>query len=175
MDVSRIFRRRFSPKECIELKEDVHLFEGDHLLITSWKTLRPKRELASGISLYLPEEGWKINRFLRADGTLMYWYCDIILAEPHEDGGTVFTDLLVDIVVYPDGQMQVWDLGEAGDVLNRGDISAEMLSEALRRTDRLLRLLYRGAFGCLQKVLIDAEQGIFPKKDATLADLLTAE
>ncbi|MBO4766428.1 MAG: DUF402 domain-containing protein [Lachnospiraceae bacterium] len=172
MDVSRIFRKRFCPKECIELSDDVRLFTGEHLLLTSWRTLRPKKELSHGTSLYLPEDGLKISRFLRADGSLLYWYCDIIDAEPGEEGGTVFTDLCVDVVVYPDGKLQVWDLGEAGDVLARGEIPPELLAEALRRTDALLRIIYRGRFPMLQKVLTDAEAGIFPAADATLADLL---
>ena len=143
------------------------------MLITQWKTLRPKKELARGLSLYFPEEGLKISRFLRENGELLYWYCDIIAAEPAEGGGTVFTDLLVDIVVYPDGKLQIWDLGEAGDVLRRGDITPELLADALRRTDDLLRILYRGSFGKLQKVLTDAERGVFPTADATLASLLS--
>ena len=174
MDFSRIFRKRFCPKECIELSDDVRLFEGEHMLITSWKTLRPKKELACGLSLYLPEDGLKISRFLRENGELLYWYCDIIAAEPGEDGGTVFTDLLVDIVVYPDGKLQIWDLGEAGEVLRRGDITPDLLAESLHRTDELLRIIYRGRFAALQKVLTDAERGVFPAKDATLADLLNA-
>ena len=172
MDFSRIFRKRFYPKERIELSDDVRLFEGEHMLITQWKTLRPKKELAKGLSLYLPEDGLKISRFLRENGELLYWYCDIIAAEPAEEGGTVFTDLLVDVVVYPDGKLQIWDLGEAGDVLRRGEITPELLADALRRTDDLLRILYRGSFGKLQKVLTDAEQGVFPRGDATLTDIL---
>ena len=174
MDFSRIFRKRFCPKECIELSDDVRLFEGEHMLITSWKTLRPKKELARGTSLYLPENGMKISRFLRENGELLYWYCDIIAAEPGEDGGTVFADLLVDIVVYPDGKLQIWDLGEAGDVLRRGEIAPELLADSLRRTDDLLRIIYRGHFPALQQVLINAEAGIYPAKDATLEDLLNA-
>ncbi|MBR5711967.1 MAG: DUF402 domain-containing protein [Lachnospiraceae bacterium] len=172
MDYSRIFRKRFLPKECVELSDDVHLFEGDHLLITEWKTLRPKKELTGGISLYAPEAGLKISRFQRADGSLMYWYCDIVDAEPAEGGGTVFTDLCVDVVVYQDGELQVWDLGEAGDVLARGEISPELLAVALRRTDALLRIIYRGSFPKLMNVLLDAEKGIFPAQDATFEDLL---
>ncbi len=173
MDFSRIFRKRFYPKECIELSGDVRLFEGEHMLITQWKTLRPKKELSHGLSLYLPEEGLKISKFLRADGELLYWYCDIIDAEPGENGGTVFTDLLVDIVVYPDGKLQIWDLGESADVLRKGDITAEQLADALKKTDALLRIIYRGSFGKLQKVLTDAEKGVFPNADVTLAGLLS--
>ena len=173
MDFSRIFRKRFCPKECIELSDDIRLFEGEHLLITKWKTIRPKKELSHGLSLYLPEDGLKISRFLRADGELLYWYCDIISAEPGEEGGTVFTDLLVDIVVYPDGKLQIWDLGEAGDVLRRGEISPELLADSLRQTDDLLRIIYRGRFPALQQVLIDAERGVFPARDATLADIVS--
>ena len=173
MDFSRIFRKRFCPKECIELSDDIRLFEGEHLLITSWKTLRPKKELARGMSLYLPEDGLKISRFVRENGELLYWYCDIIAAEPAEEGGTVFTDLLVDVVVYPDGKSQIWDLGEAGDVLRKGEITTELLADALKKTDSLLRILYRGSFGKLQKVLTDAEKGVFPSADATLASILS--
>lgn len=173
MDFSRIFRKRFCPKECIELSDDIRLFEGEHLLITQWKTIRPKKELSHGLSLYLPEDGLKISRFLRANGELLYWYCDIISAEPGEEGGTVFTDLLVDIVVYPDGKLQIWDLGEAGDVLRRGEISPELLADSLRQTDDLLRIIYRGRFPALQQVLIDAERGVFPARDATLADIVS--
>ena len=173
MDFSRIFRKRFVPKECIELSDDIRLFEGEHLLITSWKTLRPKKELARGLSLYLPEDGLKISRFLRENGELLYWYCDIIAAEPGEEGGTVFTDLLVDIVVYPDGKLQIWDLGEAGEVLRRGEIAPELLADSLHYTDELLRIIYRGRFAALQQVLIDAERGVFPAKDATLASILS--
>ena len=98
---------------------------------------------------------------------------DGIAAEPNEGGGTIFTDLCVDVVVYPDGEMQVWDLGEAGDVFARGDMPAELLADALKKTDRLLRILYRGSFGKLQKVLTDAEKGVFPSADATLASILS--
>ena len=173
MDFSRIFRKRFCPKECNELSDDVHLFESEHLLITAWKTLRPKKELARGLSLYLPENGLKISRFLRENGELLYWYCDIIDAEPGEEGGTVFADLLVDVVVYPDGKLQIWDLGEAGEVLRNGEITPELLADSLQRTDELLRIIYRGRFPALQQVLINAERGVFPTKDATLADILS--
>ena len=78
----------------------------------------------------------------------------------------------MDVVVYPDGKLQIWDLGEAGDVLRRGEITPELLADALRRTDDLLRILYRGSFGKLQKVLTDAEKGVFPRGDATLTDIL---
>ncbi len=175
MDYSKIYRKRFCPKECIELKDDTVLFSNARMLITAWKTLRPKKDLASGVSLYLPEEGLKISRFLKADGTLLYWYCDIIRAEEHPDGGTVFADLLVDVVVYPDGKLQIWDLGEAGDVLDRGDIEPALLSEALRKTDALLRLIYRGKMPRLQKILTDAEAGIYPAPDATLESLLAED
>ena len=57
-------------------------------------------------------------------------------------------------------------------MLARGEIPPELLAEALRRTDALLRIIYRGRFPMLQKVLTDAEAGIFPAADATLADLL---
>ena len=59
-------------------------------------------------------------------------------------------------------------------MLRRGEIAPELLADSLRRTDDLLRIIYRGHFPALQQVLINAEAGIYPAKDATLEDLLNA-
>ncbi len=172
MDTSRIFRKRYFPDEIVELNNDKQLFVGDHMLITSWKTLKPRKDLASGVSLYLPEEGWKISRFFGTDGSFMHWYCDIIDAEPYPGGGTVFVDLLIDVVRYPNGTVQVLDLGEAGEMMEQGAVPAKQIAKALRHTDRLLELIQGPEFAKVGRIIENAEQGIFPKTTATLEELL---
>ncbi len=172
MDTSRIFRKRYFPEELIELKKDRQLFVGEHMLITSWKTLKPRKDLASGVSLYLPEEGWKISRMYGVDGSFLEWYCDLIEAEPHPDGGTVFVDLLIDVVRYPNGTVQVLDLGEAGEMMEQGVVPANRIAVALRNTEPLLNLIQGPEFAKVAKVIENAEQGIFPKTTATFSDLL---
>ena len=68
------------------------------------------------------------------------------------------TDLLVDVIVYPDGFVRVVDLDELADALRDKLITQEDLQLALRRLDKLLSLIYKGAFGRLQKYIETYEQ-----------------
>ena len=114
MDVNHIplYRRRFIPNEIKLLKDDKILHFDDTIIITSWSTLKPRSDFASGISAYYRKEGFKISRHYGADGTFTRWYCDIIEETQTEDG-LVFSDLLIDVVIFPDGTVRVVDLDEA--------------------------------------------------------------
>lgn len=63
----------------------------------------------------------------------------------------VFTDLLVDVIVYPDGFVKVVDLDELVTARRSGILSEELLDTALLRLDNLLQIIYRGEFPRLQK------------------------
>ena len=73
-----LYRKRLIPSECIRLDNDEILLRSDSLLVTRWKTIRPKKELSCGSSCYLLDKGWKVSRFLNHSGELICWYCDII-------------------------------------------------------------------------------------------------
>ena len=73
----RLYRKRFIPDELLHLKDDKILYMDDELLITSWNTLKPRADMATGISAYYRKEGFKISRLADAHGTLTRWYCDI--------------------------------------------------------------------------------------------------
>ena len=66
-----IFRKRLIPEECILLKDDVLLYRDAKLLITSWNTLKPKKDLDHGISCYFLNQGYKISKFYNHEGTLI--------------------------------------------------------------------------------------------------------
>lgn len=63
----------------------------------------------------------------------------------HEDE-IIFTDLLIDVVIDPDGRLHVLDAGEAADALQGGLITADILCEALRAMDLLLADIDAGRF-----------------------------
>ena len=85
-------------------------------------------------------------------------YCDIIDYSFDKATDTyVFTDLLVDVIVYPDGFVRVVDLNELADAARDGLLSPDQMQLALRRTDKLLSLIYKGAFAKLQKYIEDYE------------------
>lgn len=151
----RLYRKRFIPEETVLLKDDTILFFDDSVIITSWKTLKPRKDFASGLSAYYRKEGFKISRILDAEQKFVRWYCDIIEEQPANDdsNGLVFVDLLIDIVVMPDGSVKVMDLGEAADALKEGLITQEMLLRAMHTTDTLLSLIYSGNFPSLTKCI----------------------
>lgn len=158
MDVPNImlYRKRFIPNEINPLKDDKILYLDDSIIITSWNTLKPRTDFASGISVYYRKEGFKISRHSGADGTFTRWYCDIVSESPAKDG-LIFSDLLIDVVIFPDGTVHVVDLNEAADALEQGLITAEMLAAALRSTDKLLSCIYQGKFSeltdCMTKYI----------------------
>lgn len=141
----RLYRKRFIPDELKLLSDDKILYADNNIIITSWNTLKPRSDFASGISAYYRKEGFKISRHYGADGTFTRWYCDII-AESATKDGLIFSDLLIDVVIFPDGTVRVVDLDEAADALEQGLISAELLTQALRSTNKLLTYIHQGKF-----------------------------
>ena len=116
MNFSKLYRKRLIPMECILLKDDIIEYCSEDMLITSWKTLNPKIEFSHGCSCYFFQEGFKISKFYKPDGQLLYYYCDIVEFEKNkEDNSLIVTDLLADVIIYPDGRLQVMDLDELAD------------------------------------------------------------
>lgn len=158
MEPIQLYRKRIIPEECILLEDDVLLYQDPEVIVTKWNTLHPKKTLHHGCSCYFLERGFKISKFYDHDGNLISWYCDIIKYDYDAASNTyIFTDLLVDIIVYPDNSVRVVDLDELADAARDGLISSEDLQLALRRSDKLLALIYKGAFEKLKKYIEDFE------------------
>lgn len=192
MQAFAMYRRRLIPNECILLKDDRIVSFENGRLVTVWSAIRPKKNLHHGISCFFFDEGIKLSKFYREDGSLVYWYIDIIHADlfsgspedtlPYSvikeknpaaltqtDGffvdGTlsgdlkeaglslVVTDLLADILIYPDGFVKVVDLAELSDALGQGLLDEETVCRALRIADRTLEEIYAGDFKEKQEYL----------------------
>ena len=88
------------------------------------------------------------------DGSLLYWYCDIVDFDYHpSDNSLIVTDLLADVIIYPDGFVKVVDLDELVTALEERSISLDTLKLSLLHLDRLLQIIYSGGFGKLQAFL----------------------
>lgn len=148
----KLYRRRFIPNELKLLTDDKILHIDDNLIITSWSTLKPRSDFSSGISAYYRKEGFKISRHYGADGTFTRWYCDIV-TESQSGNEITFSDLLIDVVIFPDGTVRVVDLDEAADALEQKLITSDMLMQALRSTDKLLSYIYQGRFSELTECM----------------------
>lgn len=150
----QLFRKRLIPNECILLKDDVIVSQSDDYIITRWTTLNPKIAFHHGCSCYFLKEGFKLSKFYRHDGSLLYWYCDIVEYAWNEDGTCLTsTDLLADVIIYPDGRSKVMDLDELADAAASGLITHEQLLKSLRQLDRFLTYIYKDKFDHLQAVL----------------------
>ncbi len=154
-----LYRRRIIPEECILLKDDIILSCDDKHIVTSWNSLRPKKDLHHGCSCYFLKEGFKVSKFCRKDDSLLYWYCDIVDYDYQSaQNSLIVTDLLADVIIYPDGFVKVVDLDELVTALDSHAICLDTLKTCLMRLDKLLQIIYSGGFDKL-KSYIDLPPG----------------
>jgi len=147
MENITLYRKRLIPDEVVHLKDDVVLYHNDTVIITKWKTIKPRKDMDHGFSAYFLKEGIKVSKFYRADNSLLYWYCDIVDYQYNASANSyTSTDLLTDVVLYPDGQIRVLDLDELAEASTKDMITKEQLQSALVRTDMLLTAMYSGEF-----------------------------
>ena len=151
-----LYRKRFIPEELVSLHKDEILFVSPTLIITRWNTLKPRSDFAKGISAYFIEKNCKVSKILNANDELTYWYCDIMQmkTEPayeNKETSIIMEDLLIDVVVFPDGSVRVLDLDEAVEAVEQGLITQEMLCRSMRAANCLLQDIYQGKFEEYQK------------------------
>lgn len=151
MPATVLYRKRIIPEECVLLKDDKILYQDEQIIVTGWHSLKPKKDLHHGYSCYFLKEGYKVSKFYREDNSLLFWYCDIVEHDYRPETNTyVFTDLLTDVIVYPDGFVKVVDIDELVTALNQNLISEETLKKSLLCLSDLLEIIYAGNFEKLQ-------------------------
>lgn len=149
-----LYRKRLLPEECVLLKDDIILYQDDDVIVTKWSALHPKKDLHHGYSCYYLKEGFKISKFYRVDGSLMYYYCDIVDYDYTEVTNTlIVTDLLADVIIYPNGFVKVVDIDEMVSCLDNNKITIEQLKESLTQLDKLLQIIYNDKFDRLTDII----------------------
>ncbi len=147
-----LYRKRLIPEECILLKDDVVLYRDEDVIVTAWHSLKPRKDLHHGYSCYYLKEGFKVSKFYQEDGSLLYWYCDIVDYAYEETTDTyITTDLLADVLIYPDGFVKVVDIDELVTALEQNLISESLLKKSLLRLNHLLTLIYDGRFETMKQ------------------------
>ena len=137
MNGVKLYRKRLIPEECILLKDDHLFYQSPDILMTAWSALKPKPDLDHGISCYYLKEGFKISKFYDHQNRFMYWYCDIISHQyDKEENRYIFTDLLADVILYPDNRLRVIDLDELSLALSGGLLQKEDVCDARRNTGK---------------------------------------
>ena len=151
MSAPILYRKRIIPEECVLLKDDKILYQDEQIIVTGWHSLKPRKDLHHGYSCYFLKEGYKVSKFYRADNSLLYWYCDIVEYDYQSETNTyIVTDLLADVIIYPDGFVKVVDIDELVTALNQKLISEDTLKKSLLCLSNLLDIIYSGNFEKLQ-------------------------
>ena len=144
-DKPSMYRKRYIPDEIKSLEKDEILYMSDDVIVTKWDTFRPKKDFSNGISCTFVNKGFKISKFMDDNGKLVYYYCDIIHSDYYKDENKwIFTDLLADVKIYPDGRTEIVDLDEVSEALKSGIISTETVCELMENLNSLLGLIYSG-------------------------------
>jgi predicted RNA-binding protein associated with RNAse of E/G family len=147
MKKPKMFRRRYIPNEIVDISNDNLLFRDEELLVTEWKPIKPRNDISRGVSYTYLNEGLKVSRFYDGKGNFAFWYCDIIEVEYDKENDTyTFNDLLVDIKVQPDGSPSILDISELAEALENDLITKEQAGDALKKMDKLLKMIYEGEF-----------------------------
>lgn len=151
----KLYRKRLIPLECIELKDDTIIYMDDKILVTSWKTLKPRRDFHHGYSCYFFKDGIKVSQFLRDDGSLYHWYCDIITFEKNEAANELtIIDLLADVTVNAYDVMNVLDIDELCEAKEKNLITAEQFFISVKQLGGLITTIQKGEFSKYTDVLL---------------------
>lgn len=143
----RIYRKRFIPNEVVDISDDEVIYHDQEKLITKWVPIRPREDFACGESCVYFDKGWKVSKFIKEDGSIKYWYCDIIRHEyKEEEDKYTLIDLLLDVIVFPNGEYKILDEDELTLALEKGLIDEKTAEEAREKLHQLIMVIEEGKF-----------------------------
>lgn len=158
MDNLVLYRKRIIPDECVLLKDDIIISSTNDIIVTKWNALKPRKDLHHGFSCYFLKKGFKVSKFYNEAGELLYWYCDIVEYDYNEANNTlVVTDLLADVIIYPDNYVKVVDIAEIATCVENNALTNAQLIKSLKNLDELLNIIYKGNFDSLTHYINDIE------------------
>ena len=150
-------RKRFIPDEVLSLTNDTIYYVSDELVVSGWKAIRLRPDISGGFSAYYPKLGIKVSKLFDGDGNLLYWYNDI--SELSFEGNNInFTDLLIDLIVYPDNSIRILDLDEFAEAIEKSYITKEQEVKALNSFHALLDYIYNDEYSLLQEPIALLEE-----------------
>lgn len=106
---------------------------------TSWGDVKVIDKGMKWLDIMPFDENYFITAMIDEKNHIVKWYIDIIAGYGACDDGVYwFDDLYLDVVVTPEGKIDVHDMDELEEALEIGDISSEQFSDAVAAKDKLL-------------------------------------
>jgi predicted RNA-binding protein associated with RNAse of E/G family len=90
------------------------------------------------LTYYFVKEGYTISKVFTKEGDFQYYYCDLMEMQQTGNLRYVMVDLLIDLIIYPDGQYHLVDLDEFADSVEKGEITKRQQIYTIRTLDRMI-------------------------------------
>ncbi|HBY20406.1 MAG: hypothetical protein A2Y24_06630 [Clostridiales bacterium GWE2_32_10] len=145
MQSVKLLRKRYIPNETVDISGDEVIYVDEELLVSRWVPIHNREDIKYGISYLYINKGFKVAKVYNYNNELDHYYCDIMQVERDKFTNTYTEiDLLVDIVVYRNGEVRVLDLDELSEARQKKLITEEQLLYALEHANKLLNIIYNG-------------------------------
>nr|WP_232330956.1 MULTISPECIES: DUF402 domain-containing protein [unclassified Thermoactinomyces] len=117
--------------------EKVRDWRGRHCFATQYANPDGERIF---LTYYFVRKGYTISKVFGRSGEFLYYYCDVMQMYQVNRLKYVMVDLLLDLIVYPDGRYHLIDIDEFADAVERGQLKRRQQVHALRTLDQMIRL-----------------------------------
>lgn len=117
--------------------EKVREWRGPWCFATQYPNPDGKRVF---LTYYMVNKGYTISKVFRNNGDFMYYYCDIMEMKRIGKMQYVMVDLLLDLIVRPDGRYDVLDIDEFARSIEKGELKRWQQVYALRRLHDMIQL-----------------------------------
>jgi uncharacterized protein len=134
----QVRKTKLHPQREVDLTGDTLLYQDQELQVTAW--IAPEHhpnQVKYALTFTLFNQAIQIHSKHDAQGQRLYWYCDLL--EVSQVAETwLLTDLILDVVVYPDYSTRVLDLAEMGEALEENGITPLQAAQALKLAEKVL-------------------------------------
>lgn len=140
--------------------EKVRDWHGRHLFATQYPNPDGKRIF---LTYYFVKKGYTISKVFQKSGEFLYYYCDVMEMRQVGRLRYVMVDLLLDMIVYPDGRYHLIDVDEFAEAIEKGQLKRRQQVHSLRTLDKMINLQTSRSF--IPKMLQEAR--MFPLTDSS--------
>lgn len=123
--------------------EKVRDWHGRHCFATQYPNPDGKRIF---LTYYFVKKGYTISKVFHRTGEFMYYYCDVMDMRQVGRLRYVMVDLLLDLIVYPDGRYHLIDVDEFATAIEKGQLKRKQQVYSLRTLDKMIRMQTKGSF-----------------------------
>ncbi|WP_170105660.1 DUF402 domain-containing protein [Desmospora activa] len=140
--------------------EKVRDWHGRHLFATQYPNPDGKRIF---LTYYFVKKGYTISKVFQKSGEFLYYYCDVMEMRQVGRLRYVMVDLLLDMIVYPDGRYHLIDVDEFAEAIEKGQLKRRQQVHSLKTLDKMIQLQTNRSF--IPKILQEAR--MFPLTDSS--------